>query len=136
MDKEREAAMLVAANILNGPIDKIDSANLQTILEYGNIQGSFICGVRWADNNPESPWVSIKERMPEDSIPEVSDPEKSRDNIKVMLRLKNDTIMEARRKLYSDRKYYWNIPLRMRDQITHWMPIPPLPSSFTNLKSE
>ena len=29
MDKEREAAMLVAANILNGPFDKIDSANLE-----------------------------------------------------------------------------------------------------------
>ena len=133
MNKEREAAMLVAANLLSGPINKIDSKDLETILEYGNIPGAFICGVRWADKNPESPWVNVEERMPESSIPEVSDQSRSRAYIKVMVMLMNGNIMQADRRRSIEGTWYFNIPLRMREQITHWMPIPPAPSIANDL---
>lgn len=29
---------------------------------------SFIRGVRWADKHPKSPWISVKERLPEDDF--------------------------------------------------------------------
>ena len=133
MNKEREIQMLLAAKILaKTPIDEVDKEDLSIMVHNGPVQGAFILGVHWADKNPESPLVNIEDRMPEDSLPEVSNPERSRDYIKVMIRLKNDTIMEARRKLSYNRMYYWNIPIRMRDQITHWMPIPPVPTEIAN----
>ena len=133
MNKEREAAMLVAANLLSGPINKIDSKDLETILEYGNIPGAFICGVRLADKNPESPWVNVEDRMPESSIPEVSDQSRSRAQIKVMVMLMSGNIMETTRRRNLQGVWYFNIPIRMRDQITHWMPIPPAPSIANDL---
>lgn len=133
MNQERIREMMAAAEMLaKKTIDQLASHDLDTIINYGPVMGGFICGVHWADKNPESPWVNIEDRMPEESLPEVSNPERSRDYIKVMIRLKNDTIMEARRKLSHNRMYYWNIPIRMRDQITHWMPIPPLPTEIAN----
>lgn len=133
MTQERIKEMMAAAEMLaRTPIDKLDSHDLDTLVNYGNLTGGFMCGVRWADRNPESPWVNIADRMPEDSLPELTNPERSRDYIKVMIRLKNDTVMEARRRLSSSRMYYWNIPIRMRDQITHWMPIPHIPTEIYN----
>ena len=132
MNTEREAAMLVAANLLSGPINKIDSKDLETMLEYGNVPGAFICGVRWADKNPESPWVNVEERMPEECIPNVSDQSRTREQIKVMVMLMNGNVMQTTRRKGIQGVWYFNIPLRMRDQITHWMPIPPLPEYIRN----
>ena len=133
MNQERIKGMMDAAEMLaKTPANQLASHDLDTIMNYGPVRGGFICGVHWADKNPESPWVNIEDRMPEDSLPEVSNPKRSRDYIKVLIRLKNDTIMEGRRRLSYNRTYYWNIPIRMRDQITHWMPIPPLPTEIAN----
>ena len=134
MNTEREAAILVAANILaNTPIDMMNKEDVSTMIKHGSVKGAFICGVRWADKNPESPWVNVEERMPESSIPEVSDQSRSRAQIKVMVMLKNGNIMEATRRKGIHGIWYFNIPLRMRDQITHWMPIPPAPSISNDL---
>ena len=108
--------------------DKLSYDDRQLFYHFGQTAASFVLGARWADK--EGSWINITDRMPEDSLPEVSNPKRSRDYIKVLIRLKNDTIMEGRRRLSYNRTYYWNIPIRMRDQITHWMPIPPLPSEI------
>ena len=126
MNKERETAMLIAANILSGPIDKIPRNDLDAMLEHGNVRGAFICGVRWADRNPESPWVQINVRMPEDSLPELAITELRKKDIKAIILFKDGRIMEGHRRISSDGTWYWNIPFRMREDITHWMPIPPM----------
>lgn len=128
MNNRREASMLIAANLLQkSPIDELAKEDLETMLKHGNIIGAFICGVRWADKHPESPWIEIGGRMPEDSLPQLSNKELERQSIRVMVRMMNGSIMEANRRISLDGIWYWNIPTRMRDQITHWMPIPALP---------
>lgn len=127
MNKEREISMLVAANILaKKPFDQLDKQDFATMINHGNVRGAFICGVRWADRNPESPWVQINVRMPEDSLPELANTELRKKDIKAIILFKDGRIMEGHRRISSDGTWYWNIPLRMRDQITHWMPIPPM----------
>ena len=134
MDKERETAMLIAANILaKQPIDQLDKQDLATMINHGNITGAFICGVRWADRNPESPWVQINVRMPEDSLPELSNTELRKKDIKAIILFKDGRIMEGHRRISTSGIWYWNIPTRMRDQITHWMPIPPVPPIIDDL---
>lgn len=130
MTDEKRNRMFEAAKFLaqQHQEDKLSYDDRQLFYHFGQTAASFVLGARWADK--EGSWINITDRMPEDSLPEVSNPKRSRDYIKVLIRLKNDTIMEGRRRLSYNRTYYWNIPIRMRDQITHWMPIPPLPSEI------
>lgn len=127
MNKERETSMFLAAKILSGPINKINPNDLDTMLEHGNVQGAFVCGVRWADRNPESPWVNITDRMPEDSLPTVNHEEYGRKCIRVMVLMKSGNIMSTTR-MYSNGTWYFNLPLRMRDDIVYWMPVFPVPN--------
>ena len=128
MTKEREQRMMDAVKILSGPFYNIHSDDLDRILTHGIFQGAFICGVHWADRNPDSPWYHVEDRMPEDSLPVVSNPTKAiKKPIKVMVCMMNGNVMQTIRRCSIDGKWYFNIPMRMRDQITHWMPIPPRP---------
>ena len=132
MTQQRIKDMIAAAELLaHTPIDKLDEHDLRTMVGYGSIMGGFMCGVRWADRNPESPWIHIEDRMPEDSLPVLSNPKKIiKKPIKVMVCMKNGQVMQATRRTSIDGIWYFNIPLCMRDQITHWMPIPPLPEDI------
>lgn len=116
--------MMVAAKILAGPFDKIANEDLNTILEHGNVTGAFICGVRWADKNPDSPWVDVNTRMPEDCLPELSDETRMRKSIKAFVNMMDGRLMEVERRIGLNGKWYWNMDIRMREQITHWMPVP------------
>lgn len=128
MNTEREQRMMIAAKILAGkPINELPKDELDIMLNHGNIIGGFICGVRWADKNPENPWVSVKERLPEDSLPQLTNNELGRKTMKVIVLMMDGRIMEAYRRIYCNRQWSWNIPIRMREQVTHWMPIPPRP---------
>ena len=128
MTKEREQRMMIGAKILAGtPINELPKDELDIMLNHGYIIGVFICGVRWADQNPENPWISVKERLPEDSLPDLSDKELGRKTVKVIVLMMDGRIMETCRRIYHDHLWYWNIPSRMHEQITHWMPIPPRP---------
>ena len=67
MTKEREQRMMIGAKILAGtPINELPKDELDIMLNHGNIIGGFICGARWADKNPESPWIHIESRMSEE----------------------------------------------------------------------
>ena len=129
MNKEREYRMLAAAAFLaNSPIDKLEMEDIENLLEYGTIAGSFACVVRWADNNPASPWVNINKMNPESCVPRLNIEGKKRKYIKVLLRFKDGSIMESHRvRLASDESWIWGIPARMQEQVTHWMYIPPIP---------
>lgn len=66
MNAEREQRMMIAAKILAGaPFNELPQDELDIMLNHGNIIGGFICGVHWADKNPESPWIHIESRMPD-----------------------------------------------------------------------
>ena len=128
MNAEREKRMMTGAKILAvKPINELTKEERELMMEHGTITGSFICGVRWADQNPENPWINVKERLPEDSLPDLSDKELGRKTVKVIVLMMDGRIMETCRRIYHDHLWYWNIPSRMREQITHWMPIPPRP---------
>lgn len=117
--------MLVAAKMLaKSPFDKLDNEVLETMLTHGNIAGAFICGARWADKNPDSPWVDVNTRMPEDSLPELSDETRMRKSIKAFVNMMDGRLMEVERRIGLNGKWYWNMDIRMREQITHWMPVP------------
>lgn len=117
--------MLIAAKMLaKSPFDKLDNEVLETMLTHGNIVGAFICGVRWADKNPDSPWVDVNTRMPEDSLPELSDETRMRKSIKAFVNMMDGRLMEVERRIGLNGKWYWNMDIRMREQITHWMPVP------------
>ena len=134
MDKEREQRMMIEAGILaDSPFDMLPKEQRDGINSYGVVRGAFICGVRWSDRNPESPWVQINVRMPEDSLPELANKQLERQSVKVMIVRRNGQVMEASRRISLDGKWYWNIPVRMRDDITHWMPIPPVPPIIDDL---
>ena len=129
MDKERESRMLAAAAFLvNRPIDEINMEDLKDMVEYGQVAVAFVCGVRWADNNPESPWININRLNPEDCVPKLNVQGKKRKYIKVLLRFKDGSIMESHRvRLVTDENWMWVIPVRMQDQVTHCLYIPPIP---------
>lgn len=128
MTPEREKLMLAGAKILAGtPFNELPEEELDIMLNHGNIIGGFICGARWADQNPASPWVSVKDRLPEDSLPILTNPQLGRKSIRVIVLMMDGRIMEAHRRFYSNRQWYWNIPSRMREQVTHWMPVPARP---------
>ena len=132
MNKEREKSMFVAAKLLSCPIDKMDRKDLDTMLEHGNVPGAFICGVRWADRNPESPWIHVDNRMPEDSLPSLSDKERRKVSIRCILRMKSERIMQGERRMNNDGIWYWNIPMYMREEIVCWMSVPALPKIDNN----
>lgn len=128
MTKEREQRMMIGAKILAGtPINELPKDELDIMLNHGNIIGGFICGARWADKNPKNPWVSVNERLPEDSLPQLTNNELGRKTMKVIVLMMDGRIMEAYRRFYCNRQWYWNIPSRMREQVTHWMPVPARP---------
>ena len=128
MNAEREQRMMIAAKILAGtPFNELPQDELDIMINHGNIIGGFICGVRWADKNPENPWIHIESRMPEQSLPELCNRELRKKSIKAILLLKNGRTIEGYRRISTDGNWYWNIPIRMRDEITHWMPVPPRP---------
>ena len=128
MTKEREQRMMIAAKILAGtPINELSEKEREVMMEHGTIVGSFICGVLWADQHPENPWVHVNERKPEDSLPTVNDEEYGRKCIRVMVLMKSGNIMSTTR-MYSNGTWYFNLPLRMRDDIVYWMPVFPVPN--------
>ena len=128
MNAEREQRMMIAAKILAGtPFNELPQDELDIMINHGNIIGGFICGVRWADKNPENPWIHIESRMPEQSLPELCNRELRKKSIKAILLLKNGRTIVGYRRIRTDGTWYWNIPIRMRDEITHWMPVPPRP---------
>ena len=83
-------------------------------------QNGFINGADWADNNPKSPWISVKDDLP-----------CNHDNL-----LESNYSIQTHKVLvaYNNGKYYgfarmnkiigiWEWYDRS-DDITHWMPIP------------
>lgn len=85
----------------------------------------FQAGAQWADGNPKSPWISVKDKLPcddKDMVMEYVAGLETRTK-KVCVLLENG---------FTDITYMYRLPpcgwhWNIRDTITHWFPIPKLP---------
>lgn len=86
---------------------------------------SFIEGAKWADSNPKSPWISVKDKLPcneKDLIVEILKG--------VELRTKKVGVLSEDG--YIDTSYMYSLPphgwhWNTNDTITHWFPLPERP---------
>ena len=108
---------------INYLLDKQEYHN-ENYTEY-DIQQAFEKGAQWADNNPKSPWISVKDKLPcneKDLIVEI---------IKgVELRTKKVGVLSIDG--YIDISYMYSLPphgwhWNTNDTITHWFPLPERP---------
>lgn len=96
-------------------IDKID--DIKEKLSFDEIaEGAFIEGVRWSDENPKSPWISVKDDLPSFHSDLVENAIATK-NVIVLL---NDGRIRETQLLCGHWKEY-------DKKVTHWMPIPELP---------
>ena len=93
----------------------------QTIYENG-----FINGAEWADSNPISKWISVKEDLPcnhIDLVLKYNDIPFSTKRVLVMTDI--HTLFLCEMKKDDGLGWIWNISTK--DKITHWFPIPKSP---------
>lgn len=89
------------------------------------VEKAFIEGAKWADNNPISPWISVKEKLPcdeKDMVIEFLAGIELRTK-RVLVLLEDGIIGITYMYNFPPHGWHWNI----NDVITHWFPIPELP---------
>ena len=79
----------------------------------------FVDGALWADANPKSPWISVKDDLPYKHNGLIS-PDDKRDTKCVFTLINGCITLNMMYKL--DGKWHWRY-----DKPTHWMPLPELP---------
>ena len=79
----------------------------------------FEAGVKWADKNPKSPWISVEDDLP-CNHEELISPDDKRDTLYVATVIRGHIIFSRMRKL--EGKWFWE-----NDEPTHWFPIPKSP---------
>lgn len=80
----------------------------------------FEAGVKWADNHPKSPWISVDEDLP-CNHEELIDREIPTYTLYVVVRLKDGTVDSSRMIKIPDGNWVWPF------KVSHWFPIPELP---------
>ena len=124
MTREEEIKC-ASKDYINYLLDKQEYHN-ENYTEY-DIQQAFEKGGQWADNNPKSPWISVKDKLPcneKDLIVEI---------IKgVELRTKKVGVLSIDG--YIDISYMYSLPphgwhWNTNDTITHWFPLPERPKN-------
>lgn len=80
---------------------------------------AFELGVKWADKNPKSPWISVEERLPDRLPAKFANWSKE-----VFVSVKRGREYRAYVDKYSHIYKTWGV---FGDEVTHWMPIPELP---------
>lgn len=76
-------------------------------------------GLKVADENPKSPWISVDDDLP-CNHEELISPDDKRDTLYVVAVIRRHIIFSRMRKL--EGKWLWE-----NDEPTHWIPIPKLP---------
>ena len=107
-------------------IDNAKTAFYKRVLEddyYYDPRDCFEEGAKWADKNPKSPWISVKDDLP-CNHKELISSDKSSENLTV-----TEYVVaviygyKALSRMYElDGKWYWE-----NDEPTHWFPIPEPP---------
>ena len=76
-------------------------------------------GAKWADENPKTSWISVKDDLP-CNHKELISPDDKRDTLHVVAVIRGHIIFSRMRKL--EGKWFWE-----DDEPTHWIPIPEPP---------
>ena len=115
--KREEEIKCASKDYINYLLDKQEYHN-ENYTEY-DIQQAFEKGAKWADANPKSPWISVKDDLPCNHEELISLDDK-RYTLYVVA-LIHGIIILSRMYKFED-KWSWE-----NDEPTHWMPIPKLP---------
>lgn len=81
---------------------------------------AFQLGIKWADANPKSPWISVENDLP-CNHEELIDREIPTYTLYVVVRLKDGTVGSSRMIKIPDDNWVWPF------NVSHWFPIPQLP---------
>ena len=100
-------------------------ANASTVYseyEYNQIdfKNGFFTGAKWADENPKSSWISVKDDLPCNHEELLINNKKE---TKTVLVIVNGRIIMG--SMYKKRKWHWFTGTGVEP--THWMPLPELP---------
>lgn len=105
-------------NAIDTIIPIIPNRNGRTY-EQALMASCFEEGIKWADNNPKSPWINVKEDLPCNHEKLLKTDDKIETSYVVAI-VHGYVIMSRMYKL--NNKWYWE-----NDEPTYWMPIPNLP---------
>ena len=120
----REEVKYASKDYVNYLLDKQEYHN-EKYTEY-DIKQAFEKGAQWADANPKSPWISVKDDLPcnhSDLVLTYNDIPFSTKRVLVMTDI--HTLFLCDMKKDNGRGWIWNY--LTKDKITHWMPIPEPP---------
>ena len=120
----KEEIKCASKDYINYLLDKQEYHN-ENYTEY-DIQQAFEKGAQWADDNPKSPWISVKADLPcnhIDLVLKYNDIPFSTKRVLVMTDI--HTLFLCDMKKDNNRGWIWNYSTK--DKITHWFPIPELP---------
>lgn len=112
----REEVKYASKDYVNYLLDKQEYHN-EKYTEH-DIKQAFEKGAEWADENPKSPWISVKDDLP-CNHPELMDGYIH--TVRVFVSTHEDVLIT--RMTYRSRRWEWF----WDGEITHWMPIPILP---------
>lgn len=87
-------------------------------------QNGFINGAEWADNNPKSPWISVKDDLPFNHKEMVKVVIEDADTYTDRVLAMTDEGILTIAYMYKPTPYSWH--WSETERITHWMPIPKL----------
>ena len=111
-----EEIKCASKDYINYLLDKQEYHN-ENYTEY-DIQQAFEKGAQWADKNPKSPWISVKDDLPCNHKELLH----NNNNTKRVLALDNGYPNVKYMSKLSDGNWYWLYAAN----VTHWMSIPKL----------
>ena len=85
-------------------------------------------GVEWADANPKSPWITVKDDLPCLHEELISHYDKTHTQYVIAI-IHGYIILSRMYKL--DEKWHWE-----NDEPTYWMPIPKLPKEYFTIQEK
>lgn len=121
----KEEIKCASKDYINYLLDKQEYHN-ENYTEY-DIQQAFEKGAQWADKNPKSPWISVKDDLPYKHQELIANNIHPFLTIKVLIKTKVRVHTAFMIKDIINDKWIWYGYGEDENQITHWMPIPKLP---------
>ena len=121
----KEEIKCASKDYINYLLDKQEYHN-ENYTEY-DIQQAFEKGTQWADNNPKSPWISVKDDLPYKHEELILNKEHPFLTNKVLIKTEVRVHIAFMIKDIIKDKWIWYGYGKDENQITHWMPIPELP---------
>ena len=124
MTREEEIKY-ASKDYVNYLLDKQEYHN-ENYTEY-DIQQAFEKGAQWTDDNPKSPWISVKDDLPYKHEELILNKEHPFLTNKVLIKSEVRVHIAFMIKDIINDKWIWYGYGKDEDQITHWMPIPEQP---------